>query len=350
VTAASPVDEALTRTLVAEPPLRRWIGDRLPGDGPFGIERVTSGHSNEIFRLSRSGSSCLLRRPPRVPNAPGAHDMAREYRVLKALGGSAVPHAQPLLLCEDDDVIGAPFYVMSWVDGLSLYGSVPGAFDDPDGRRLVAEQLFDTLADLHRLDWEAAGLAGFGRPDNFTRRQVPRWMKQLSNYQTRELPDLEAAAEWLGAHVPEMQRSSLIHGDYGLHNVLYAPDRPVRLVAVVDWETATIGDPLIDIGYLLSLWLEDGEPERWAAVALPYDISGYPGRSDLIERYAARSGLDLTAIDWYRAMAQLKVACILEGGYARFVRGDSDDPQLARYTDIVPNHAAYALAITRGEA
>jgi aminoglycoside phosphotransferase (APT) family kinase protein len=147
-----------------------------------------------------------------------------------------------------------------------------------------------------------------------------------------------------------MQRPALIHGDYGLHNVLYDPDQPIRLAAVVDWETATIGDPLIDLGYLLGLWLEGDEPARWFATALPYDISGFPPRRDLAERYAARTGLDLTDIRWYRSVAQLKVACILEGLYARYRSGGADNPALARFETIVPNHAEYALAIARGEA
>jgi aminoglycoside phosphotransferase (APT) family kinase protein len=276
--------------------------------------------------------------------------MAREYRVLLALEGSDVPHATPVALCEDPGVIGAPFYLMGAVDGVRLYDGLPPRLDQPDARREVALELFTNLARLHNVDWEAVGLQGFGKPDTFTQRQVQRWLKQLASYRTRDLPDLDAAADWLESHTPKMQRAALIHGDYGFHNVLYASDGPPRLVAVLDWETATVGDPLIDLGYLLSLWLEGHEPDRWFACALPYDISGYPGRAELAERYADETGLDLADIAWYRAVAQLKVACILEGGYARYRRGDSDDPQLARYEQIVPNHAAYALAITRGEA
>jgi aminoglycoside phosphotransferase (APT) family kinase protein len=254
------------------------------------------------------------------------------------------------MLCEDVSVIGAPFYVMDLVEGVRLYDDLPARFDNPDARHDIATELFDALADLHNLDWVAAGLEDFGRPDNFTQRQVTRWMKQLSTYQVRELPDLTLASAWLQDHVPETQRPALIHGDYGLHNVLYDPNLPARLNAVLDWETATIGDPLMDVGYLLGLWLEGDEPSRWTSSALPYDVAGFPTRAVLAERYAERSGLDLSEINWYRAMSQVKVACILEGGYARHLRGDADDPELAAFEATVPNHAAYALAITRGEA
>jgi aminoglycoside phosphotransferase (APT) family kinase protein len=343
------VDE-LTDRLMPEPALRDWVGDRLPGTGPFVVRRGTSGHSNEIFSIERDGQRWLARRPPRVANAPGAHGMAREFRVLQALQGSDVAHAQGRLLCEDLEVIGVPFYIMDWVDGIRLYDGIPPALDGVDARLRVAEELFDALAELHNLDWQAAGLEGFGKPDTFTQRQVSRWLGQLASYQTRELPDLTEAGAWLEAHIPTTQRPALIHGDYGLHNVLYRPESPLDLVAVVDWETATVGDPLIDLGYLLGLWLEGDEPQRWTASALPYDIAGFPPRAPLAERYAQRTGLDLSTIDWYRAVAQLKVACILEGGYARFLRGDTDDPEMERLGERVPNHAAYALAITRGEA
>jgi aminoglycoside phosphotransferase (APT) family kinase protein len=325
------------------------VGDQLPGHGPFELERLTAGLSNEMVKIRRDGGAWVLRRPPRVENAPGAHAMAREFRILTALEDTAVPHARPLLLCEDPEVIGAPFYVSELVDGASLYGALPPDLDRPAPAARIAEQLFDALAAIHLVDLEACGLADLGKPEGFTRRQVDRWLGQLDSYRVRELPDLDEAGRWLRAHVPETQVPTLIHGDYGLHNVLYGGAEP-KLRAVVDWETATVGDPLLDLGYLLTLWLEGDEPQRWTASALPYDVSSYPGRAGLVERYAARTGFGLAHLDWYRAMSQVKVACILEGAYARHVRGDADDPVLATLAERVPNHAAYALAITRGEA
>ena len=345
MTSSAPSD---ARGLVDEPALRSWVGDRLPGEGAFEVERVTSGQSNEIFQLRRGGGRWLLRRPPRVGNAPGAHSMQREYRVLEALAGSGVPHGRGLLLCADESVMGAPFYVMEWLDGVRLYDGLPAELDPVPQRKRIGEELFDALAELHCFDWQPA-LSDFGRPDGFTERQVSRWMHQLHSYQVREIPALEEAAASLGRAVPTTQRSALIHGDYGLHNVLFEPGAPARLMAIVDWETATIGDPLLDLGFLLTLWLEGPEPTRWKASALPYDVAGFPGRAELAERYADRTGLDLEHIDWYRAVAQLKVACILEGAYARSVRGayDADGAALG---DRVLDHAAYALAIAVGDA
>jgi aminoglycoside phosphotransferase (APT) family kinase protein len=343
------MSEAALADLVPERALRAWVGDRLPGEGELAMERLTAGLSNEMVKISRGGASWVLRRPPRVANAPGAHAMAREFEILRGLDRSDVPHATALLLCEDPDVIGAPFYVSELVDGTSLYSGLPAAYDTPARAAAIAEQLFDALAAVHLVDTAACGLAHLGRPEGFTQRQVDRWMGQLERYRVRPLPDLDEAGRWLTAHVPETQQPTLIHGDYGLHNVLYGGEEP-ELRAVVDWETATIGDPLLDLGYLLTLWLEGDEPSRWTASALPYPIDRYPGRAGLVERYAAATAFDLSALDWYRAMSQLKVACILEGAYARHVRGDADDPHLATLGERVPNHAAYALAITRGEA
>lgn len=341
----------LTERLVPESALRDWIGDRLPGEGPFVVERVTTGSSNEMFRLERCGHRALLRRPPRAGGDRSGAVLEREHRILGALEGSGLPHSRSLALCLDSDVIGAPFALLEWVDGVRLYDGLPAALDDSAARQRVAEELFDSLAALHNIDWEAAGLGDLGRPDGFTARQVDRWMHQLHATKGRDLPDAEKAAEWLAANVPVMQRPALIHGDYGLHNVLYSAGTPVELIAVVDWETATIGDPLLDIGYLLGLWLEGAdEQRRWFSTALPYDVAGFPGRAELAARYAAAAGLELDAVEWYRAMAQLKVAVILEGLYARWSSGGSDNPALERLRLAVPNHAAYALAITRGEA
>jgi aminoglycoside phosphotransferase (APT) family kinase protein len=274
----------------------------------------------------------------------------REHRITSALDGTAVPHAAPLLLCTDDAVIGVPFVVMEWVSGVRLYDAIPATLDSPEGRVRIGEELFDALAELHEVPWRDVGLEGLGNPDTFTQRQVGRWMSLYERVRTRELPALVEAAKLLDAQVPAMQRAALIHGDYGLHNVLYAQDAPVRLEAVLDWETATIGDPLLDLGYLLGLWLEGDEPDRWFSTALPYAIDGFPARDEMAARYAARTGLDLSDIQWYRAVAQLKVACILEGAYARHVDGGSDNPGLARLEQVVPNHAEYALAIARGDA
>ncbi|MEM9607065.1 MAG: phosphotransferase family protein [Actinomycetota bacterium] len=326
-----------------------WIGGQLPGSGPFEVRRVTAGMSNELFRLERSGRAWILRRPPRVPISPSAHDVRREYRVLSALSTTDVPHAHAHLLCEDEDVIGAPFYVMDEVHGRALAGEL-GPFADTAGRRAVGFALVDALARLHRLDWEALGLEGFGRPDGYTARQVDRWTGQLDRYRIRELPDLGAAAAWLQDNVPEMTRASLIHGDFGIHNVLFRPDPPAELLAIVDWETATIGDPLADLGYFLGYWADAGE-DQFLDLRLDGSPGEWPTRDELVARYEEVTGIETAAtIDWYRSLGQLKIAVILEGSYVRHVNGQADVPAFAEFEHRVPHLAAHALAIALGDA
>ncbi|MEO1062370.1 MAG: phosphotransferase family protein [Actinomycetota bacterium] len=337
-------DELVDRLCPPEP-LSAWLGDRLPGDGSFAVERVTSGMSNELFRISRSGAAWILRRPPRVKLSPSAHDVRREFRVLSALATTDVPHAHAHLLCEDEDVIGAPFYVMDEVPGRALAKEL-GPFDSDQGRQQIGMALVEALARLHRLDWEALGLSDFGRPDGYTARQVERWTGQLERYRIRELPDLDAAAEWLRANIPEMPRASLIHGDFGIHNVLFRPEPPAELLAIVDWETSTIGDPLADLGYFLGYWVDPTEPD-FADLRLDGAPGAWPTRADLIERYEEITGLAVAAtIDWYRALGQLKIAVILEGSYVRHVNGQADVPEFAEFEHRVPHLAAHARAIS----
>ncbi|MGV0684621.1 phosphotransferase family protein [Mycolicibacterium thermoresistibile] len=336
--------------LVSVAALDDWLDDRLPGSGPLTVERITTGHSNELFTVSRGGPTWLLRRPPRVKNAPTAHDMVREYRVLTALEGTDVPHATPRGLCADPDVIGAPFYLMDKLAGVPLYHELPASLA---GERVaIAHAAIDALAALHRLDWRAAGLDGFGKPDGYTERQAARWGKQLKSYAFRELPELDEVAAWLDQSCPGTRGSALIHGDYGLHNLLYAPEPPVRILAVVDWETSTIGDPLADLGYFLASWLEPDEVAQWGELGSPHGVAGNPSRAELIERYARKSGIDVTADDlvWYRVFGQFKLAVIFEGSYGRYVRGQSADPFFASLERRVPLLARHALAIAAGEA
>lgn len=331
-------------------PLDEWLRDRLPGPGPLTIERVTTGHSNELFRVDRGAEAWMLRRPPRVPNAPTAHDMVREHRVLEALEGTGVPHATPHGICTDTDLIGVPFYVMEVVDGVAVYEGLPPALEAH--REGVAHAAVDALAALHSVDWRAAGLEGLGRPEGYTERQATRWSKQLRSYAFRDIPELEEVATWLADTCPGTSGSALIHGDYGLHNLLFGRDAPARILAIVDWETATIGDPLADLGYFLADWIEPHEVDTWGALGLPYDVTGFPSRAELAARYAAATGCEVTpqTLAWYRALGQFKIAVILEGSYGRYVRGESSDEFFATLEERVPLLARHALAISRGEA
>ncbi len=268
--------------------------------------------------------------------------------MLLAIHGSDVPHPCPLLLCEDPEVIGVPFMVVEDIDGVRLYDGLPPTYDSPTSKRQLSDSLIDALAALHLFSWESSGLADLGHPDKFTERQVDRWLSQLQSYQLREFPGLESTARWLREHVPPMQRVSLIHGDYGLHNVLF-PKQLGPVLAVLDWETATIGDPMMDLGYFLSMWLDPEESQRWHASSLPYDVGGFPSRSELAERYEMATGVDTAHLPWYCAVAQIKMAAMLEGNYSRHLQHGEKSSVLAALAVDVPNHVDYANHLVQAQ-
>lgn len=334
--------------------LAAWLDARgiAPG-APLTVTRITTGHSNEVFLVERGGRSLVLRRPPRTPLSPTAHDMAREHRLLRAFveHGARVPVPRPVALCVDAAVIGAPFYLMERLDGVVAREALPECFaGDLDAPTALAHALVDLLAGIHAFDWRGGGLADFGRPEGYLERQVPRWLGQLERYKTREIPDVEEAGRWLAAHTPEMQVPTVIHGDYKLDNVMFAETRAVTPVAVLDWEQATIGDPLVDLGWLLGLWLDGGEGEAPAlfggANAALLGHGDVPTRAELAQRYAAATGRDLTHLAFYCVLGLFKLACVMEGSYARFRAGTSDDAMFALLETGVPGLARRALEFT----
>jgi aminoglycoside phosphotransferase (APT) family kinase protein len=319
---------------------------------PLNIERITTGHSNEVFRVTCGTFVAVLRRPPRTPLSPTAHDMAREFRVLQAFyGRSNVPVPRPIACCTDTSVIGAPFYLMEAIDGVVIRERVPAPLDsDPQTPRACAYALIDALAAIHAFDWERGGLDGFGRPDGYLERQVPRWLGQLEKYKTRPLPDVDEAGRWLAGVTPPMQAPAVIHGDYKLDNVMFAPRVPVELVAVVDWEQSTIGDPLVDLGWVLGLWVEPGERASLAGASPFGTTTDVPTRADLIDRYAAQTDRDLTHLAFYCVLGLFKLACVMEGSYARFKAGTSDDAYFAALDEGVPALARRALEFATATA
>ena len=337
----------MTRTELVDPSaLGAWLDDLgLPGTGAPEVERITTGHSNEVFAVRRGGSEWVLRRPPRTPLSPTAHDMARESRLITALTALGAPVPLPRVVAFDADRLGVPAYLMDRLDGLVVREVMPAAFiGDPDAPRAIAESLIDLLVAIHAVDWRAAGLEGFGRPEGYLERQVPRWTGQLERYRTRPLPEVDEAAAWLAAHTPPMQAPTIIHGDYKPDNVMFAPSLPVRPLAVLDWEQATIGDPLVDLGWMLGLWLDPGESSVFAgANAALLDHGPVPTRAELAARYAAASGRDLEHLGFHCVLGLFKLACVMEGSYARFAAGTSDDPLFAFLADGVPALARRAL-------
>nr|BBH94764.1 acyl-CoA dehydrogenase [Thermogemmatispora argillosa] len=338
--------------LIDEEKLRRYLAEQLPGeDLPLIIERVRGGHSNETFYITRGDQQWVLRRPPRGPLLPTAHDVLREYRVLKALNNSAVPTPRVLLACEDTSVIGAPFYLMERVHGYIIRDTLPPYGADEAGRKAISRALIDALVELHAVDWQAVGLGDFGRPTGYLERQLRRWIGQLERSRQRPLPELDMVTEWLKAHLPVSGPSTIVHGDYRLDNVMYAEDGP-RVVAIFDWEMATIGDPLADLGYLLSFWREPGDPppaldtETWRVMEQP----GFLTRAELKEYYAERSGRSVREMDFYEALAIWKLAILLEGSYARYRAGTTDDPFFEQLETGIPALARRALEVCQRSA
>jgi aminoglycoside phosphotransferase (APT) family kinase protein len=315
------------------------------------VERITTGHSNEVFRVTRGDTVYVLRRPPRTPLSPTAHDMAREFRLLRAFHGRAsAPVPRPIACCTDRDVIGVPFYLMAPIDGVVVREHLPAPLDaDPASPRACAGALVDALAGIHAFDWAVSDLATFGKPDGYLDRQVPRWLGQLERYKSRELPEVDEAGRWLAAHTPAMQAPTVIHGDYKLDNVMFAPRLPVELVAVVDWEQSTIGDPLVDLGWMVGLWVEPGE-EATLAGGSPFAAGAdVPSRRELVERYARVTGRDVEHVAFYCVLGLFKLACVMEGSYARYRAGTSDDATFAHLAAGVPALARRALEFAAGE-
>jgi aminoglycoside phosphotransferase (APT) family kinase protein len=289
------------------------------------VELIAAGMSNLTYVVTPSDGSAddavILRRPPTGAVLATAHDMAREHRVISALGPTPVPVPRTLHLCTDPAVLGAPFYVMERVVGVHVVRELPAGYADrSEQRRAIGDALVDTLADLHSVDPEAVGLADFGRPEGFLARQVRRWTTQWEATRDRDRPGLDALAARLAATVPTTQRAGITHGDYRLDNCLLAPAEPGRIAAVLDWEMSTLGDPLTDIGMMLVYWPQAGE-RRPSTLSPVTALPGFPTRLEIIERYAARTGTDLSEVNWYVAFAFFKFAAIIAGILARSAAG-----------------------------
>ncbi|MEU9126418.1 phosphotransferase family protein [Streptomyces sp. NPDC048506] len=315
-------------------PLREYLDRERPGlvRGPLRGELIEGGRSNLTYRITDGDSHWVLRRPPLGHVLATAHDMRREHRVISALHPTPVPVPEALLLCEDEAVIGAPFYVMELVEGVPYRTAGQLAALGPDRTRQVVLSLVDTLVELHAVDPQAVGLADFGRPDGFLERQLRRWGKQLAASRNRELPGIDELHQALGRALPASPAPAVVHGDYRLDNVLVGADDTIT--AVLDWEMSTLGDPLTDLG-LLAMYSADLELPR-SPVSTTSGAPGHPSPDELIERYAARSGRDTSSIAWYTAFAWFKLAVILEGIHYRFTLGQTVGAGFDRIGELVP--------------
>jgi aminoglycoside phosphotransferase (APT) family kinase protein len=309
---------------------------RDPGNRPHGelhAQLIAGGKSNLTYRVTDGVHDWVVRRPPLGHVLATAHDMAREHRVMSALAATTVPVPEMVALCEDLAVMGVPFYVMQFVDGAVLRRTAQSADLTGDQRADIAHRLVDTLADLHAVDPVTVGLSDFGHPEGFLERQVRRWTAQLERSRTREVPGFPELAAALAARVPRSQRAGIVHGDYRLDNVLIGKDQQIR--AVLDWEMATLGDPLCDLG-LLPVY---ANPAAGVAGVVSDGMgphNGFPSMDTLVERYAARTGLDVTPLPWYIALGYYKLAVICEGIHARHLAGQTVGPGFDRIGELVP--------------
>jgi len=334
--------------LVLEP-LRAFLRNSgLEGPAALSAEPIGDGHSNVTFALS---TGVVLRRPPRGPLPPSAHDVLREARLLSALAGAQVRTPQILAVCDDPGVIGAPFYVMERVAGDVISTTVPAGFDTPARREQVADELIDALVELHAVDWSGCGLEGFGKPTGYLERQVRRFLGLWGHNRTRELPAVEEVGRWLADNLPKSGPATVVHGDYRLGNVIYAPldsgEAPVRLAAILDWEMAAIGDPLADLGYLLTHWYQADDPPGTFRLQTFTGLPGFPSRAEVVARYEARSGRSVPDLNWYVTLAIWKAVVFMEGNYRRAIAGSTDDPYLKGFGDGVAALAERALEVTR---
>ena len=293
----------------------------------------------------------VLRRPPRPPLPPSAHDVLREARLLRALGPTQARVPDVLAVCDDEQVIGAPFYVMARIAGVVIVSSIPEVLDTPAERRLISDELIEALAEIHSVDWQAAGLEGFGKPTGYLERQLRRFHGLWELNRTREIAAVERVGEWLAQNMPESGPATIVHGDFRLGNTIFAPGTPARLAAVLDWEMATIGDPLADLGYLCMMWTEQGDPSGGLreALATVTRREGFPTREELIGRYEERTGRSMKDLRWYTALAVWKSVVFMEGNYKRAVSGTTDDPYLKTFGEGVLELARQAEAVAYGD-
>jgi aminoglycoside phosphotransferase (APT) family kinase protein len=330
--------------LLVRRPLEAFLDAHGLGSGQIEAVAIGEGHSNVTFEIARGGDRWVLRRPPRPPLPPSAHDVLREAWLLEAVRDARV--RTPVVVASSDDasIIGAPFYVMERIDGEVLTTEVPPALDGH--RREIGEALVDALVEIHAVDWRACGLEGYGKPTGYLDRQLRRFSGLWEHNRTRELTVMDELFAWLGEHKPESGEATIVHGDYRLGNVMVASQPPVDVVAIFDWELATIGDPLADVGYLVATWAEPGEQnELFGGVTAE---GGFPSRQDLIARYEERSGRSMSDVRWYTTLALWKACVFLEGSYKRRLAGTTEDAFFDSLGRGVPMLAERALAIARG--
>jgi aminoglycoside phosphotransferase (APT) family kinase protein len=334
-----------------------WLRERLPACNIPGLDmsrepdiaQFPGGHSNLTYRLRFGDVDLVVRRPPVGPVAPTAHDIAREFRWLTAIHPVFPLAPRAYVLCEEVDVIGVPFYVMERRNGIVVRTDEPPALQNPAARRRLSEALIDTLASLHAIDVEKAGLGAMGKPAGFVERQVKGWSDRWLRSQTTALPEMDALAAWLRDHLPAAPSPpAVVHGDFKLDNVMLDERDVTRLIGVFDWEMCALGDPLVDLGIVLAYWSPTAPPSQRDALTTVIDRPGYFTKDEIVERYALKSARDLSGIRFYEVFAVFKIAVVIQQIYYRFAKGQTTDQRFATFDQRVAFLARHAAALASG--
>jgi aminoglycoside phosphotransferase (APT) family kinase protein len=333
--------------LIVEDRVESFLDQHALGSGPIAVSRIgDGGGSNFTFLIERGSERFVLRRPPRPPLPPSAHDMVREAGLQNAIRAAGFDRLAVIVaVCEDESVLGVPFYVMRWLDGDVISGALPAGLETEAARFALGIDLVDTLIEIHAADVSSPGLAAFARQGSYLERQVRRFAQLWELNQTRQIPAVDEVGRYLAAHLPEPLPSTVVHGDYRLGNMMVSPDDAAHIVAVLDWEMGAVGDPRADVGYLLATYTE---PNGWVSALGSSPATGEPGfpsRAQLVERYVERSGRDVEPLAWFEALALWKAAVFCEAIYGRYTRGElgQEDTRAALFEVAVPLLAETAL-------
>lgn len=330
--------------------LEAYLKENLPGlTGKLAVRQFPAGFSNLTYLLKIDGQEIVLRRPPFGARIKSAHDMGREYHILSHLVDVYEKVPRPLLYCQDESVLGAPFYIMTRMKGIILRSQMPEAMNPaPDLMSRISESFVDSLAELHSVDFQAAGLGDLGHPEGYVRRQVEGWALRYFNARTDDIPEMESATNWLDANTPEESGAALIHNDFKYDNFVLDPEDWGRIIGILDWEMATIGDPLMDLGSSLGYWVQADDPEEIQALQFsPTTLPGNLTRGEVAERYARLTGANLEDIVFYYVYGLYKLAVIVQQIYARYSRGYTQDPRFADLIDAVRGCGRQAVQAIR---
>jgi len=332
--------------------LERFLKQEWPDlEGRLLVEQFPSGFSNLTYLVKMGARQFVLRRPPFGAKIKSAHDMGREYKILSALSRSYAKVPKPILYTEDEDIIGAPFYLMERVEGVILRAKMPEAMQpNPDKMHGIAKGVVDTMVELHQVDYEAAGLGELGKPEGYVMRQIEGWTKRYVKSKTNEVASIEKVAKWLQENMPKESGAALIHNDFKYDNLILDANDWTKVVAVLDWEMSTLGDPLMDLGTTIGYWVNQNDPDWMQQMALsPTTLPGNPSRGELVQMYAEKSGRQIDNIVFYYVYGIFKIAVISQQIFYRFKMGDTEDKRFAALGGVVKGLGAMSMqAIEKG--